>query len=184
MKKGFTMIELIFVIVILGILASVAIPKLNATRDDAEQAKFATNVSTIMGDFASYYTAKGTFPAESGTNFAAVTNVPLNSGVMNIKGKPCLKFEFAGGGKIKVTGEAGGDALCSTLLSSNTGIQALLTGAYTCRAKTGEAIGTDANSPKEDVVGCSKKDDVVVTSVKKAGDTATFNFAASGVVFN
>ncbi|MDD7090198.1 prepilin-type N-terminal cleavage/methylation domain-containing protein [Campylobacter sp.] len=33
MKKGFTMIELIFVIVILGILASVAIPRLAATRE-------------------------------------------------------------------------------------------------------------------------------------------------------
>ena len=33
MKKGFTMIELIFVIVILGILASVAIPRLAGTRE-------------------------------------------------------------------------------------------------------------------------------------------------------
>ena len=41
MKNAFTMIELIFVIVILGILAAVAIPKLAATRDDAQVSKMA-----------------------------------------------------------------------------------------------------------------------------------------------
>lgn len=59
MKKGFTMIELIFVIVILGILAAVAIPKLNATRDDAELAKANTNLTTLISDIQSYYTSKG-----------------------------------------------------------------------------------------------------------------------------
>ena len=41
------MIGMIFVIVILGILSAVAIPKLAATRDDAEVAKIRTDVSSI-----------------------------------------------------------------------------------------------------------------------------------------
>lgn len=47
MKKGFTLIELIFVIVVLGILASVAIPKLSSSRDDAYQVKGKSDVSSI-----------------------------------------------------------------------------------------------------------------------------------------
>lgn len=61
MKKAFSMIELIFVIVILGALAAVAIPKLNATRDDAVIAKSAQNLATLIGELASYYTAQSKF---------------------------------------------------------------------------------------------------------------------------
>jgi len=46
-KKAFTMIELVFVIVVIGILAGVAIPRLAATRDDAEITKGMTTLSSI-----------------------------------------------------------------------------------------------------------------------------------------
>jgi len=47
MKRAFTMIELVFVIVVIGILASIAIPKFSATRDDAIIAKAKTTLASI-----------------------------------------------------------------------------------------------------------------------------------------
>lgn len=48
MKRfAFTMIELIFVIVVLGILAAIAIPKFAATRDDAQLVRGRSDVAAI-----------------------------------------------------------------------------------------------------------------------------------------
>ena len=75
MKKAFTMIELIFVIVILGILASVAIPRIAGTREDAEVSAGIANIRTLLSDAASYYVVKGEFGAN--TKWRDLTNVPL-----------------------------------------------------------------------------------------------------------
>ena len=47
MKRGFTMLELVFVIVVLGILASIAVPRLFATRDDAVVARARADIASI-----------------------------------------------------------------------------------------------------------------------------------------
>ena len=46
-KKAFTMIELVFVIVVLGILSAVAIPRFAATRTDAQISKGRADISSI-----------------------------------------------------------------------------------------------------------------------------------------
>ncbi len=53
MKKAFTMMELVFVIVIIGILSAIAIPKLAATRDDAIITKARTTLSAVRNSIAS-----------------------------------------------------------------------------------------------------------------------------------
>ncbi|MDY5466865.1 MAG: type II secretion system protein [Campylobacter sp.] len=78
MKKGFTMIELIFVIVILGILASVAIPRLAATREDAEISATVANLRTLLSDVSAYYAVKGSFgTGATAAKWKDITNVPL-----------------------------------------------------------------------------------------------------------
>lgn len=47
MKKAFTMVELIFVIVIIGILAAVAVPKMGSTKTKADISKGRSDVAAI-----------------------------------------------------------------------------------------------------------------------------------------
>lgn len=51
-KKAFTMVELIFVIVVIGILSAIAVPKLAATRDDAIITKARVTIASMKSALA------------------------------------------------------------------------------------------------------------------------------------
>jgi general secretion pathway protein G len=53
-KKGFSIIELIFVIAVLGIIAAVAVPKLMDTRSSALSTTIKQDISTITSSIQSY----------------------------------------------------------------------------------------------------------------------------------
>jgi general secretion pathway protein G len=126
------MIELIFVIVILGILAAVAIPRLTATRDDAQIAKGLTEVQMAISDFGAYYTSQGEWATtvSAMTNVANFDNVAANPTVagtainyetsVGSAKDPCVKITFNNAGVLTVAAGAGTGTVCTEMLKDKT----------------------------------------------------------------
>lgn len=80
-KSAFTMIELVFVIVVLGILAAIAIPKLSGTREDAQIAAGRATIAAVRSGIVSERQSRllqgnSQWVGSLGANFSAVLTYP------------------------------------------------------------------------------------------------------------
>ena len=92
-KKGFSIIELIFVIAVLGIIAAVAVPKLMDSRSSALVTTIKQDISTITSSIQSYQMINNKIERIS-------DSVNINSNTWNVSD---LKVEFISEDKICVT---------------------------------------------------------------------------------
>lgn len=110
-RNAFTMLELTFVIVIIGILSAIAIPRFAATRDDAVIAKARTTVAAVRnsisaerqrrilrGDFTAITTLHTTngifdvFSADSQGNNERVLEYPMRNCLAQGKTSGCWQL--------------------------------------------------------------------------------------------
>lgn len=156
-RSGFTMIELVFIIVILGILAAIAVPKMAASRDDAVAVAIKSDIGTMTQAIPAMYMSQGSL-----TSIGQAVNLDTS--------------RWSGATGLTVT---------SVLASATSGGTACATVALDTTAKTltitvkGYATGASVTACTilRDTFG---KDPTPTT----ADYTQTINLASSGITFN
>ncbi|VAY86894.1 putative transformation system protein [hydrothermal vent metagenome] len=123
-KKSFSLIELIFMIVVMGIIASVALPKFMDTRNDAIVSSLKQDITTITTSIQSYYLLNGKIDKISDC-------VTLNSATWDISDteikylenkKTCIDIKIEDS-KLKVTIDNTTGTICQEL--TNQGISTI-----------------------------------------------------------
>ena len=94
MKSAFSLLELIFVIVILGIVASFAVPKFMDTKDSALASTIKRDVDTAVSSIQSYYMLNQTISEINDAITINSSNWILNPSTKITDKNACLTLEI------------------------------------------------------------------------------------------
>ncbi len=101
-RKAFTMIELVFVIVVIGILSAIAIPKFAVTRNDAVITKAKNTIAAVRSAISTTRQKnilKGTFTDLTASDISSASNKPfdqlLEYGVKSCTTSGCGGWEMS-----------------------------------------------------------------------------------------
>ena len=99
-QGGFTLVELMIVVIIVGILAAVAIPMYQGATERAKASEAVAALGTIRGALRVYYAEHGTYVNANFTDGAVVTNgnvldVSVNDLLGRYFSSACYSFDGA-----------------------------------------------------------------------------------------
>jgi prepilin-type N-terminal cleavage/methylation domain-containing protein len=109
LESGFTLVELLVVIVILGILAAVVVFAVNGVQNRAKVSACKADVATVTTAGESYFAQKGTYAADIAT---LVSNGFLHSALSTTSGYTVTYTVNAGVGAAPPTITVGGGSVC------------------------------------------------------------------------
>ncbi len=84
-KKGFTIIEMMIVIAIIGILTSLMVVSLGRTQKNAKDTRRKSNLENVKGAMSMYYSIKGGWPSDAalGNWTTLMTELSTNNGLID-----------------------------------------------------------------------------------------------------
>lgn len=160
LQRGFTLVELLIVVIILAILAAIVVPQFSATTNDANQAAFDANLANLRSVVELYRQQHGEYPGATASTGATCVNGAADGGAIgnaafltqltrytNAAGQACTGFDaaqFRFGPYLKEDIPVNPLGTTNNVTVVNTGVLGLAsgsTGGWRFDSVTGEFIG-------------------------------------------
>jgi prepilin-type N-terminal cleavage/methylation domain-containing protein len=90
-QKGFTIVELLIVIVVIGILAALVITTYNGIQQKGRNTERTTDLKAVQGQLEAYYAQNGVYPASTQLGTTSATNVTFIQASMKGLDKEALR---------------------------------------------------------------------------------------------